>query len=174
MPMPTKYRPEMCRLAYKACLLGATDKQLAEILEIHETNLNEWKKRHPDFAAALRKGKDEADAAVAQSLYHRARGYRHIAFKMFQSDGKVITKRYVEHFPPDTTACIFWLKNRRPDVWRDRHELTGANGGPVEHRVEEMPDVEAARHVAFAMAEGAEAVKRAQRTGNQAAKTEKV
>jgi hypothetical protein len=67
---------------------------------------------------------------VASKLYHRATGYKHLAFKMFKDkdSDRVITKRYVEHYPPDTTACIFWLKNRRPDLWRDRHELTGKDG----------------------------------------------
>jgi hypothetical protein len=30
---------------------------------------------------------------------------------------------YTEHYPPDTTACIFWPKNRRRDKWRDKHEI---------------------------------------------------
>jgi hypothetical protein len=170
MPMPTKYRPEMCVQARKLCLLGATDKQLADFFEVHEVNLREWKTKHPEFGEALRKAKDEADGTIAQALFHRARGYKHLAVKFFQHEGKIIHKRYVEHLAPDTTACIFWLKNRRPDVWRDRHELTGANGGAIEHKIEDVTDVEAARAVAFAMAEGAHAVTKAKRSGNAAAK----
>jgi len=160
----------MVKQAKKLCLLGATDKQLAEFFEVHVSNIDAWKNTHPEFGEALRRGKEGADAVVAQSLYHRAKGYKHIAFKMFQNDGVVLTKRYVEHFAPDTTACIFWLKNRRPDLWRDRHELTGANGGPVETL--DVSKIEAARAIAFMLEEGRQAVLRAQKSGNAAGKKE--
>lgn len=160
--------PKIPHKAYKLCLLGATDAQLADFFEVDKRQITRWKEIYPAFREALRRGKDEADTKVAQALYHRATGYKHIAFKMFQHEGRVVTKRYVEHFPPDTTACIFWLKNRRSDAWRDRTEHTGPNGIPLP--AAEMSTIEAARLVAFALETGRQAVMDAQRTGNAAAK----
>jgi len=98
-----------------------------------------WKDAEAEFLQALKSGKAPADAEVTDALFQRARGFRWTeqqAVKYRPSNGtedvKVIeVERMV---PPDTVACIFWLKNRRPDLWRDtqRQELTGAGGGPIE------------------------------------------
>jgi hypothetical protein len=60
---------------------------------------------------------------VEQSLYRRAVGYSYDAVRIMGYAGEYTHVPYVEHLPPDTTACIFWLKNRRRDLWRDRHML---------------------------------------------------
>jgi len=122
---PTVYCTETAVLAEKLCLLGATDAQLAEALDVCETTINTWKSAHPEFSEALKKGKARADAEVAASLFHRAKGYSHDAVKIV-ADAKTGAEHivpYTEHYPPDTTACIFWLKNRRPDLWRDKHDI---------------------------------------------------
>lgn len=95
---PSAYRDEFAEHARKLCLLGATDAQLGEFFGVSEQTINAWKVKHETFASALRRGKLEADAAVAQSLYNEAIG------------GNV-------------TACIFWLKNRQKEHWRDKHEM---------------------------------------------------
>ncbi|MFM0101986.1 terminase [Paraburkholderia rhynchosiae] len=95
---PSKYRAEFAELAKNYCLLGATDPDLERFFEVSRATINEWKKQHPEFADALRAGKDIADSLVARSLYDKARG-------------------------GDTTAMIFWLKNRQKHAWRDRHEI---------------------------------------------------
>lgn len=97
---PTKYRPEMPEQAEKLCRLGATDAEMADFFGVVESTLNEWKLLHPEFSESIKRGKIESDANVAHSLYSRAMG---------SAD-----------YPPDTTACIFWLKNRRPSSWRDK------------------------------------------------------
>jgi hypothetical protein len=150
--MPEKYESTLPMRAHELALLGATDLQMCKIFGVSLRSWNNWKKRYPEFKEALRRGKDQADAHVAQALYHRAKGYKHIAFKIMQHEGRAFTKRYVERFPPDTTACIFWLKNRQPHLWRDawRTEITGKDGGPVETR--EVSDAEVARRAAFLMA----------------------
>ena len=72
---------------------------------------------------SLTRSKAEADAQVEQSLYRRATGYSHKSEKIFNFQGEIIRAQTVEHYPPDTTAMIYWLKNRQPDKWRDRREI---------------------------------------------------
>lgn len=117
---PTDFRLEFIDQAKKLCRLGATDMDLADFFEVDESTITRWKKAHPEFCTSLKEGKMLADAEVADSLYHRAKGYEHEAVKMFLVDGQVIEHTYIERYPPDTTACIFWLKNRKPDVWREK------------------------------------------------------
>lgn len=130
---PSKYRAEFVEWGRKLALLGATDADLARAFEVDEGTLNRWKAAHPAFRESLKGGKDQADAEVAEKLFHRAKGYSHEAVKIMQHEGRVIEAPYTEHYPPDTTAAIFWLKNRRPDLWRDRvqQEVTGKDGAPL-------------------------------------------
>lgn len=135
MARPSSYRTEYADQAEKLCKLGATDKQIADFFGVSEQTVNNWKQAHPEFLESLRSGKELADANVAASLYQRAMGYSHEAVKIAASPtGEHVAVPYVERYPPDTTAAIFWLKNRRPDLWRDRHtqEISGPNGGPIE------------------------------------------
>lgn len=132
---PSLYRPEYAEQALKLCRLGATDKEIANFFEVVESTINEWKLKHAEFSESLKAGKALADAEVADKLFKRATGYEHAAVKISASpDGKEHVTEYIERYPPDTTAAIFWLKNRRPDVWRDKvqQELTGADGGPIQ------------------------------------------
>lgn len=132
MGRPSNYRDEYAGQAEKLCKLGATDRELGDFFGVSEQTINAWKKAHPAFLEALKRGKECADAEVAEKLFRRATGYSHPAVKIFAnpSSGDVLREEYTEHYPPDTTAAIFWLKNRRPDLWRDKHtqELTGAGG----------------------------------------------
>lgn len=121
---PTKYERRFNRLAFKFSLLGATDRQIADFLEVSEVTLNAWKKEYPSFLKSLQRGKLQADANVAKSLYHRALGYSHEAVKIFSFEGQTFEHKYTEHYPPDTAAAFIWLKNRRPEAWRDRMETT--------------------------------------------------
>lgn len=119
MARTTSYRREFAEQAKKLCELGATDREVAEFLGRSERTIRTWKAEHPEFGEAMRVGKEAADARVEQSLYRRATGYSFDALKIDTYQGRVIKTRYVEHIPPDVTACIFWLKNRKPDEWRD-------------------------------------------------------
>lgn len=120
---PTDYRPEYVDQAEKLCKLGATDKELADFFDVNPDTIYEWKNKYPEFSESIKKGKDIADAEVADKLFKRATGYSHSAVKIFNNQGKVITAPYTEHYPPDTTAAIFWLKNRQPKKWRDKQEV---------------------------------------------------
>lgn len=125
---PTKYKAEYDELAYNYCLLGATDAQLAEFFNVTETTINNWKKSQPSFFESIKRGKQYADAMVAKSLFHRATGYQHSAVKIFNDQGEPLIVPYTERFPPDTTAAIFWLKNRQPALWRDKQEVDHRSG----------------------------------------------
>ena len=96
--------------------------------------LIQWKKRFPDISDTLKKGKDVVDVEVENSLLKRAKGCTVVEETqelMINPDtGKrelITTKKVIKEIPPDTTAQIFWLKNRRPDLWRDKQsmELSG-------------------------------------------------
>lgn len=119
---PSSYKTEFAEQARKLCLLGATDADIANFFEVDVRTIYNWKLDHAEFLQALKRGKEQADELVEQRLFARATGYSQDAVKIFQYEGKPVEVEYVEHFPPDVTAAIFWLKNRRPEQWRDRHE----------------------------------------------------
>lgn len=123
------YRPEFAAQTQKLCRLGATDIELADFFGVSWMTIRAWRTRVPAFELACREGKDALDARVERSLYTRAVGYTYDAVKIFmpREGGEPVKVAIREHVPPDTTACIFWLKNRQPDRWRDmRHgQLVG-------------------------------------------------
>jgi hypothetical protein len=133
---PTKYKSAYCKQAKALTKLGATDWDLASFFEVSIDTITEWKLRHPKFSASIKVGKNPSDKRVEQSLYRRATGYSYDAVKIFQVEGKPLIVPYVEHVPPDPTAMIFWLKNRRKDKWRDfkATELSTPPGRPLETR----------------------------------------
>lgn len=120
---PSAYKTEYVDKAYKLCLLGATDKQMADIFGVAESTFNLWKKEHKEFSESLKRGKHEADAIIAESLYNRAKGYSHADVHISNYQGQVTLTPIIKHYPPDTTAAIFWLKNRKTDQWRDKQDV---------------------------------------------------
>jgi hypothetical protein len=153
---PSVFSVEKAERAYALAQQGATDPEIAEGLGIGTATYYRWKHEHPEFREATRLGKEAADDRVERSLYHRALGYSHEAVKIFMPAGAAepVYAPYTEHFPPDTAAASLWLRNRRPDQWRDRidHELSGKNGGPIE--TADVSAVEAARRIAFILGQG--------------------
>lgn len=131
MGRPTDYDPSFCELARNYCLLGATDEDLARFFDVCVATIGNWKNAHPEFLEALKAGKEQADAQVAEKLFRRALGYSHKAVKIALTPaGESHEVEYTEQYPPDTTAAIFWLKNRQPEKWRDvkAQELSGPGG----------------------------------------------
>lgn len=120
---PTHYRTEFAAQAKNYCLLGADDARLAEFFEVTERTINRWKKEHPEFAEALRLGKTEADAQVAQSLFQRATGCSHPDVHVSNYQGEITLTPITKHYPPDVQAATFWLKNRQPHHWKERVEV---------------------------------------------------
>lgn len=102
---------------------GLTDKQVAYNMNIAESTLHEWKKKYSVLSESLKRGKEVVDRQVENALLKRALGYE---FKEttqeLTEDGMRVTKVVTKQQAPDTTAQIFWLKNRKPQEWRDKQE----------------------------------------------------
>lgn len=148
---PTVYRKEFEDRVYRYALLGLTDAQIAECFMVAESTIHNWKLRHNGFSESIMRGKREADGVVAESLYHRAKGYSHDAVRIFMPSGasEPIYAPYIEHYPPDTQAASLWLRNRQSALWRDKrdHEVTGKDGGPLEIRSDMTPEEVTARYL---------------------------
>lgn len=98
---------------------GFTDVEMSEIVGITERTFNNWKTKNADFFQSLKEWKEKPDKEVERSLFERAMGYEHPEDKIFNHAGEPLVVPTIKHYPPDTTAIIFWLKNRQPDKWRD-------------------------------------------------------
>lgn len=120
---PSKYKDEYAKQAYKLCLLGSTDEDMADFFEVSKSTINNWKHDYPEFLDSIKRGKISADANVASRLYKRAIGYEHDEDKIFNHQGEALIVPTKKHVQPDTTAAIFWLKNRQPKMWRDKQEV---------------------------------------------------
>lgn len=156
---PSDYRPEYAEQAAKLCALGATDDEMADFFGIHRATLYRWKLDYPEFCDAIKAAKEVADERVERSLYQKATGYDYseqqaikVKRKQHVEDVEVVEVR--KHSPADTTAAIFWLKNRRKEQWRDKqeHEHTGKDGGPIQ--TEDAGGYDLARRIALALTGG--------------------
>jgi hypothetical protein len=109
---PTEYREEYAECLDTLIAKGATDAQIADLLKVHVSTLYVWRKKHPEFDEALKSAKEQADQRVVQALFDKA------------TTGA------------DTTAQIFWLKNRQSAEWREKSEVavTGDIAGIIAAR----------------------------------------
>lgn len=110
---------------------GLTDEQIAHNMGISASTLREWKHKYSALSAALKESKELVDRLVENALLKRALGYEYdeiteeLRFDKKSGEMRMVeTKRQRKKVAPDTTAQIFWLKNRKPDEWRDRPEPT--------------------------------------------------
>ena len=115
---PSLYKPEFAEQAYGLCLAGATNQELADGFDVGHSTIDNWLRKHPEFALAVRSGRDLADAKVAHGLYSRAIGYSYETTRVLLHSGEPVAVPHTVHRPPDVRACIFWLRNRRPQQWR--------------------------------------------------------
>lgn len=141
-----KYRQEFATQAAKLCALGATNAQLADFFEVSERTIEAWTADKQPFRDAVLNAKQIADEKVVRSLFERATGYSHPDVHVSNFQGDITITPLVKHYAPDTTAAIFWLKNRDQKNWRDRTELTGADNTPL---IPQTEPIELARRVAF-------------------------
>ena len=127
---PTKYTDINLEQLEKFCKLGAIDKDIADFLNVSEATVNSWKNKYPEFLETVTRGKSYCDEKVVASLYKRATGEgvtTHHKQKV-ASDGQVIDFKEEITLLPDVKACEFWLKNRRPEEWRDKQEVNHKGG----------------------------------------------
>ena len=117
---------------------GLTDEQIAHNMGVSIRTLYGYKGKHVQILQALKKGKEVVDVEVENALYKRALGYSYTETtreRVYDPEteiyGLVVTKTVVKEVQPDVTAQIFWLKNRKPDVWRDRQEQVHSGAVPV-------------------------------------------
>lgn len=145
------FHADFTEVAFKLALLGAKDEEVANVLGISPRTLARWKDSQPEFAQALQRGKEQADANVAHALYRRAIGYYHDDVDIKVVSGEIVQTTIVKHYPPETVAAIFWLKNRQREKWRDKVEtgVTDKDGNDVQ-----VDPMEAARRIAFVLAQG--------------------
>ena len=116
------YEPEHARRARDRCARGATNPDLAGRFGVARSTIDLWIASHPEFAEAVQQGRDVADASAVESLFTRVTGYNHQAEKGFLYRGEPRTATYTAHVPPETRACMYWLRNRRPEDWREISE----------------------------------------------------
>ena len=109
---------------------GLTDEQIAKNIGIVPSTLYAWMNRYSEISEALKRGKEVIDRQVENALLKRALGYRYdeITFENGQE-----VKRIRKEVQPDTTAQIFWLKNRKPVEWRDKQQIEHSGGMDVNH-----------------------------------------
>lgn len=120
---PTKFTQKHLSKAAKIAAAGLTDKNIADYFSVTVQTINNWKAMFPEFFESLKRGKEMADGKVEAALYHRALGYSVPDMHITNYQGVITATPIIKHYPPDVTACIFWLKNRKPKEWKDRQEL---------------------------------------------------
>lgn len=138
----SKFDERYIKQVERLAMLGLTTDEIAVAFGVNRSTIFDWRSTHPGFREAHDRGRVQADANVARALYRAATGYSHRATKIMQYEGEVITKDYIERYPPNAVAAIFWLKNRQPELWREKVDLTHA-GGDTPVRVENAASTEA-------------------------------
>lgn len=111
---------------------GLTEEQIAKNMGITRPTLWDWKKKEINILNALKKGKEVVDFEVENALLKRALGYTITLNKQkVTKDGDVVDIIEEVHVPGDTTAQIFWLKNRQKEKWREKQEVS-VSSNPIE------------------------------------------
>ncbi|MEI4618082.1 hypothetical protein [Bacillus cereus] len=123
---------------------GLIEEQIAYNMGVRRSTLSNWKNKYPIILQALAKGKEVSDREVENALFKRATGYTYeeVTVERVQNEDdceSVETKRVKRQVPPDSTAIIFWLKNRKPQAWRDRREID--HSGEMKQTVVERKDL---------------------------------
>jgi len=112
---PSKYRDIDLKQVKKLAKKGFIDTELADFFNVTRDTIQKWKQNYPEFLHTIKQGKAEADAKVEKALFKRACGFT-------GPDGK--------YYPPDTGANFIWLKNRKPEKWRDKQTVAIEDSRP--------------------------------------------
>jgi len=141
---PTKFNEKVRRQAMVLAAKGFTDKEMAEVFDVKEQTINNWKRAHPKFFESLKESKLKADRLVERALYERACGYSYQEERICNTSGGPEVVKTTKHYPPDPVSMIFWLKNRQPDNWSDKKQvdlnigLQGATDREIEEELIEL------------------------------------
>jgi hypothetical protein len=130
---PTKLSDERIEQAGILCRKGFTNLELAEFFKVDEKTIYNWQDKNPSFFQALKENKDLHDDEVEASLAKSAKGFMRTVEKIDRFGGVIAVQ---EEVPPNPTSLIFWLKNRRPEKWRDKQEIE--HSGEVKTAVLEL------------------------------------
>jgi hypothetical protein len=117
---PTKFNEIISEKILEYAEQGKTEEEIAKLVGINPRTIWYWKNQNQSFYLALKESKSIADDLVEASLFRKAVGYQKPVVHITKDDRMI---EFVEDVPPDTTAAIFWMKNRRPDEWREKHEV---------------------------------------------------
>ena len=134
------WKPEYVRMVFKIALLGATQEEIAGILGVNSRTITTWLTTRADFSESYSRGKEKADADVAEALYKRAKGYSHPDVHVTSFQGAVTMTPITKHYPPDTAAIVFYLKNRARDRWTEPDKI-GANAHLHLHKDIKLDDI---------------------------------
>lgn len=102
---------------------GWTDEQVSDFFGVATSTLKVWRSKHKEFSATIEASKEIADLKVEKSIYELACGYSHPIEQVLKIPGKIVRVSDIKHYPPNVTACMFWLRNRKPKEWRDKASL---------------------------------------------------
>lgn len=128
---PEKDKTRILETIRSTLALGASTQEVSRVLGIGHTTFNRWSERHPEVEQAIIDGQTEADAKVSKALFSRAVGYTYSEQRPMQIEGELVVADYEKHMAPDVNAGIFWLTNRRSDVWQDVRRVSAT----VSHEV---------------------------------------
>lgn len=126
-------RIDMLRQVRDCAMAAMTNFEIAQHFGVEERTLTKWMMQDPEFAVAMRLPRELADERVEKSLYARAVGYQFQAEEIkITESGDVHRVTVIKHVPPDIGAGIFWLKNRRPHLWRDKVDVNANVEGKID------------------------------------------
>jgi hypothetical protein len=127
MGRPSNHSSDLCERAHNYCLLGATNDELAEFFGVSPRTVDNRIAVHPEFTDAVHRGRAVTDAVVVRALFDRAlsdraKGHSHQVSRTTLYRGKEQTVTNTVSYPPDTQACMFWLRNRQREYWLAKAE----------------------------------------------------
>ena len=126
---PVKWDERLIMMAFQFALLGATDKELAVAFDVGIDTISQWKRKHPTFKEGYAKGKVEADAKVAYSLYQNAMGYDYYEQQIVRTVGSYVLVEVRKHHAAESWAAAKWLELRRSAEWSatQKYEIKNVN-----------------------------------------------
>lgn len=122
---PTVRSVKLMKTIENLALLGLSDEKIADVIGVSRSTFALWKKDDQGFSDRIFQNREGAHASVSRSMFERALGYKVKSVKIFADakSGKVVQVPFWEHYPPDVAACMAILKNRWPELWRDRIDV---------------------------------------------------